>query len=195
MKGSRSSFSKPGWGGGSGHGCVRMDGGVSAWKGSEAGKHDAPAELTMSLQVLGCGPLKQSPSHPIRSASHLGGFRGMRESSGLLAHVLNWGLAWAWGPHPGTLAFRNLWPIFSKSPGPWDRHRHAGRHPAPHAPSKGQMLGPQVPDTSTTGSGRWARLESMGAGGSRTGLGSEGPSCRLPKSLWKVLRFQMSSST
>lgn len=31
---------------------------MSACKGSEAGKRDAPAVLTMSLQVLGCGPLE-----------------------------------------------------------------------------------------------------------------------------------------
>ena len=142
MKGSRSSFSKPGWGGGRGRDCVRMDGGVSAWKGSEAGKRDAPAELTMSLQVLGCGPLKQSPSHPIRSASHLGGFRGMRESSGCLAHASSWGLAWAWGPRPGTLAFRNLWPIFSKSPGPMGQTQTCRETSSSPCPLKGADAGP-----------------------------------------------------
>ena len=142
MKGSRSSFSKPGWGGGRGRDCVPMDGGVSAWKGSEAGKRDAPAELTMSLQVLGCGPLKQSPSHPIRSASHLGGFRGMRESSGCLAHASSLGLAWAWGPRPGTLAFRNLWPIFSKSPGPMGQTQTCRETSSSPCPLKGADAGP-----------------------------------------------------
>lgn len=45
--------------------------------------------------------------------SFLGGFVERRESSGHLACALNWGLAWARGPRPGTPAFRNLWPIFS----------------------------------------------------------------------------------
>ena len=86
--------------------------------------------------------------------SFLGRFTERRESSGHFAHASSWGLAWAWGLRPGIAAFRNLWPIFSKSPGSMERYRHMGRHPAPHAPPKGAE-GPQVPDISTMGSGRW----------------------------------------
>ena len=65
---------------------------------------------------------------------------------------------------------------------PWDRHRHVGRHPAPHAPPKGHRV-PRCQTSPPWEVAGGAVLEFMGAGGSRTGLGSVGLSCRLPKSL------------
>ena len=86
--------------------------------------------------------------------SFLGRFTDRRESSGHFTHASSWGLAWARGPRPGTAAFRNLWPIFSKSPGSMGQTQTRGETSSSPCPRKGAE-GPQVPDISTMGSGRW----------------------------------------
>lgn len=73
---------------------------MSKCKGSEAGKRDAPAVLTMSLQVLGCGPLELP-----------GGFWGEEGKQWAFgSKVLNWGFALGTGSPSWDLALGTYGP-------------------------------------------------------------------------------------
>lgn len=139
----------------------------------EAGKRDAPAVLTMSLQVLGCGPL-----------GFLGGFVERRESSGHLARALNWGLAWARGPRPGTPAFKELMAHLLLIT--WFHGTDTDTQGDIQLPMPPQRVNARPPGAGHLHHRKWQVglcWTPMGAGGSRTGLGSVGLSHRLPKSL------------